>query len=164
MHKKAAMELSVTAIVVLILAIVMLGLGLGFIRGMFGKVSTQLEQQVAAEPEPSAPTGAFPITLSRESLITHAGDKEIIKVGLYNPSNESWLTISPTISCTPPLNGITVDANPKNVEQGQSVIFNLLSTIPSSAPNTYLCQVQIERADATTIPNYEKDFTIKIVQ
>ena len=46
--KKGAMSLSVTAIVVLIMAIVMLGLGLGFIRGMFGKVSVQFEEQVAA--------------------------------------------------------------------------------------------------------------------
>src|SRR3989338_9453323 len=89
-QKKGAIELSVTAIIVLILAIVMLGLGLGFIRGMFGKVSTQLEQQVAAEPEPAIPTGTIPITLSRESIVTNAGDKEVIKVGVFNPSDTVW--------------------------------------------------------------------------
>ena len=79
MNKKAAIELSVTAIVILILAIVILGLGLGFIRGMFGKVSTQFEQQIAAEPEPPTPSTADPLTLSRESIISHAGDTEVVK-------------------------------------------------------------------------------------
>ena len=67
-NKKAALELSVTAIVVLILAIVMLGLGLGFVRGMFGKVSTSFNEQIAMEPEAPKPSGSRPITLSRESL------------------------------------------------------------------------------------------------
>lgn len=90
MSKKGAMELSVTAIVILILAIVMLGLGLGFIRGMFGKVATQFEQQIATEPEPPAASGSEPITLSRESIITRAGEPEVLKVDVYNPSDGNW--------------------------------------------------------------------------
>ena len=90
MKKRAAIELSVTAIVVLILAIVILGLGLGFIRGMFGKVSTTFEQQVATEPEPPKGSPVEPITLSRESIITGAGQTEVLKVGIYNPTDSDW--------------------------------------------------------------------------
>ncbi len=89
-NKKAAIELSVTAIVILILAIVILGLGLGFIRGMFGKVSTQFEQQIATEPEPPTVSAAEPLTLSRESIITNAGSTEVLKVGIYNPTSRDW--------------------------------------------------------------------------
>ena len=88
--KKAAIELSVTAIVILILAIVILGLGLGFIRGMFGKVATQFEQQIAVEPEPPTTSASYPITLSRESMITNAGNSEVLKVGVYNPTSRDW--------------------------------------------------------------------------
>ena len=42
MAKKGAFQLSVNAIVVLILAIVLLGLGLGFVKGMFGKTRTSI--------------------------------------------------------------------------------------------------------------------------
>ena len=154
MKKKGSLSLSVNAIVILILAIVMLGLGLGFIRGMFGKVSTQIEQQVSAEPEPPVPTASNPITLSRESIITNSGDKEVLKVSAYNPTNETWTSQKPSITCT----GLAIDqsANAKNIEQGTFATFNLLLTIPSSAPDTNLCQMAMK--------NYEKDLTIKIVE
>jgi hypothetical protein len=154
MKKKASLSLSVNAIVVLILAIVMLGLGLGFIRGMFSKVSTQVEQQVAAEPEPHIPTASNTITLSREIVITHAGDKEVMKISTFNPTNETWSSVTPTLSC----DGLNIDqsANEKNVGQGKFATFNLLLTIPSSAPNTYLCQMSIK--------GYAKDMAIKIIE
>lgn len=90
-NKKAAIELSVTAIVILILAIVILGLGLGFIRGMFGKVATQFEQQIAAEPEPPTTSGSDPLTLSRETIITNSGNTEVLKVAIYNPTSRDWV-------------------------------------------------------------------------
>ena len=38
-NKKGALELSINAIVIVILAMTLLGLGLGFVRGMFGKIT-----------------------------------------------------------------------------------------------------------------------------
>ncbi len=152
MKKKASLSLSVNAIIVLILAIVMLGLGLGFIKGMFGMVSTQVEQQIATEPEPYIPIASNPITLSREMIITHAGDKEVMKVSTFNPTNEAWSSVAPAISCENL--EVAQSANPKNVEQGKFITFNLILTIPSSPPNTYLCQMSIK--------GYTKDMAIKI--
>ena len=40
-NRKAALQLSINAIVVLILAITILGLGLGFIKGQFGALEKQ---------------------------------------------------------------------------------------------------------------------------
>lgn len=155
--KKASLSLSVNAIVILILAIVMLGLGLGFIRGMFGKVSTQIGEAVAAEREPSIPSATEPITLSREMIITNSGDKEVMKVSTFNPTNAAWSAVKPVISCLDLTIGANdQSANPKTVNQGEFVTFNLLFTVPSSAPNTHLCQMSIE--------DYSKDMTIKIVE
>lgn len=92
MKRRAAIELSVTAIVILILAIVMLGLGLGFVRGMFGKISTQIEEQISTEPEPPIPTASNPITLSREKIITHPKEVNVLKIGVYNPTNYNWVS------------------------------------------------------------------------
>ncbi|MBW2974972.1 hypothetical protein KY366_04610 [Candidatus Woesearchaeota archaeon] len=158
-RKKASLSLSVNAIVVLILAIVMLGLGLGFIRGMFGKVSTQIEQQIAAEPEPYAPTASNPITLSRESLITHSGDKEVIKVSTFNPTDGAWSGVIPSIRC----DSLAINdqsANARNIDQGEFVTFNLLLTVPASVPDTYLCQMNM----TGIIEDYVKDMTIKIME
>jgi len=155
MGRKASLSLSVNAIVVLILAIVMLGLGLGFIRGMFGKVSTQIEEQIAAEPEPAIPSGEIPVTLSRESIVTHAGDKEVLKVSAFNPSNQTWFSKRPGINCTE-LSLKEPESNSKTINQGELGTFTILINIPSTPPNTYLCQTNME--------GYEKDFTIKITK
>jgi hypothetical protein len=161
-NKKGSLSLSVNAIVVLILAIVMLGLGLGFIRGMFSKVSTQVEQQVSAEPEPSIPSGSIPITLSRENVITRAGEKEIIKVSVYNPTDAPWTSVKPQLLCDTSSAISTINdasaqsANTKSIAQGTFTTYNLLVGIPSAAPSTYLCQMNMS--------NYVKDLTIKIIE
>jgi len=41
-HKKGGLQISINAIVILILAITVLGIGLGFIRGMFSQTIGQL--------------------------------------------------------------------------------------------------------------------------
>jgi len=83
--KKGAISLSVNAIVILILAIVMLGLGVTFIKNMFGKASVQIEQMISQEPDPQVPYLSDPITLSREHIITTAGGtQQVLKVSVYN--------------------------------------------------------------------------------
>ena len=91
MAKKGALELSVSGIVVLILAIAFLGLGLGFVKGMFGKVSVSFEEQISREPEPASPTADFPITLSRENIKTNPGETEVIKIAVLNPTGSDWI-------------------------------------------------------------------------
>ncbi len=46
MNRKAALELSITAIVVLIIAITVLGLGIGFIKKQFGESGKIIEEQL----------------------------------------------------------------------------------------------------------------------
>jgi len=155
--RKGAIALSVSAIVILILAIVILGLGLGFIRGMFGKVSKQIEQQIDTEPEPPNPSANSAITLSRESIITYAGSKEVVKVSAYNPTNETWTSAAPAITCDAPLTITSQEVNARTINQGDLETFNLLFGIPQGAPaDTYLCQIGLN--------NYQQDLTIKVVE
>ncbi|MFH1212231.1 MAG: hypothetical protein V1659_04890, partial [Candidatus Woesearchaeota archaeon] len=63
--RKGSLSLSTEAIVILIMAVVMLGLGLTFVRGAFSKVTGSLDEATATEPEPQSPTVSDPITLSK---------------------------------------------------------------------------------------------------
>ena len=163
MKKRASLSLSVNAIVVLILAIVMLGLGLGFIRGMFGKVSTQVETQIATEPEPHIPTSANMITLSREMIITHAGEQEVMKTSIFNPTNNTWDSKRPGIACGGSFL-VSSSSNPKTIAQGEFETFDLLLDIPGdSPPDTHLCQLGINLTDSPGF-DYQKDMTIKIIE
>ncbi len=142
-NKKAALELSVTAIVVLILAIVMLGLGLGFVRGMFGKVTTTFEEQIATEPEPPKPSASDPITLSKGRVIVHPGDTAVVKVSLYNPTNAAYAAFVPATTCT----GITINtiaAASRAVPVAEFRTWSMVFTVPSTqAAATALCQVTL---------------------
>lgn len=160
-NRKAAFELSVTAIVILILAIVMLGLGLGFIRGMFGKVATQFEQQIASEPEPPTPSASNPLTLSRESIITNSGGSEVLKVGVYNPTSLEWKADETVVNVSCSNMGLEPEVNKRTIRQGESDTFNLLFTTLKNTPEkTYLCYVYI--GTNSTDPFFTKDFTIRI--
>src|SRR3989338_3235835 len=153
--KRGSLSLSVNAIVVLILAVTMLGLSLGFIRGMFGKASNMVTSQVEQEPEPAASSGFQPITLSRENVISRAGNKETIKVSVFNPSSSPLADAKPTIACSNL--GATAVSNPRTIEAGQAANFVVVLDVAAAA-NTYLCRVSV------TGISYQKDMTIKIEQ
>ena len=89
--KKAAIQLSVNAIVILLIAIIFLSLGLAFITGMFSKTAVKFEELLSKEPEPPAANANTPVTISRESIISEPGDNEVVKVNIFNPTNKNWV-------------------------------------------------------------------------
>lgn len=91
MNKKGAMELSVGAIVVLILAITFLSIGLIFVKGMLGKMFMRFDEQISQEPEPPVPTLSHYITLSRNPIKTKQDTAEVIKISILNPSEKDWI-------------------------------------------------------------------------
>lgn len=141
--KKGALELSVNSIVVLIIAVVVLGLILTFIYSTFGNVTTSIEERIGNEPEAAEPGGDEPITLSRETIITHISDQEVMKVGIYNPSTGSWTGTSIDISC-PGATGIVLDKqfNGKNLVSGEFLTGTLLFKVGAVSPQKYLCSAK----------------------
>lgn len=89
--KKSSMELSISAIVTLVIAITFLSLGLVFMKGMLGKMFSQFDEQISKEPEPPSPTSSHHITLSRNPIITKQSTVEVIKLSLLNPSQKDWI-------------------------------------------------------------------------
>jgi hypothetical protein len=85
--KKGDLNLSINAIVVLILAITMLGLGLGFMRNIFGgataefqKVGGTVEKQMIDQMRESNKI----VDLSRPKVKLKIGDKDSIYIGFKN--------------------------------------------------------------------------------
>jgi len=89
-NKKGAMEISVGAIVVLIMAITFLSLGLVFMKGMLGKMFSKFDEQISQEPDPPKPSLSYPVTLSRNPVKTKEGEVEVIKISVLNPSQKDW--------------------------------------------------------------------------
>ncbi len=89
--KRGSMELSIGAIVTLIIAITFLSLGLVFIKGMLGKMFSRFDEQISEEPEPPSPTTSNNIQLSRNPIITEQETVEVIKLSVLNPSKDNWI-------------------------------------------------------------------------
>lgn len=92
--KKAAMELSINAIVIVVLAFTLLGLGLVFIRSQFkniGDTSSQVTEQVKQQILDDLRTGnkrlSFPVTelklASNEDTLISIGVKNVLSDPLY---------------------------------------------------------------------------------
>jgi hypothetical protein len=87
MHKKAALELSINAIVIVILAMTLLGLGLGFVRNMFrdiGDTTTQVQDQMKEQILDDLRRGDKKLSFPSQRLDIEGGEEEVIAVGVKN--------------------------------------------------------------------------------
>ena len=87
MRKKASLNLSINAIVVIILAITMLGLGLGFMRNTFGGVSDQFKtvsEQMKQEMIESLRGSTEGVKLSAYEVSVPRGGESTIYIGVKN--------------------------------------------------------------------------------
>lgn len=99
MNKKAALELSINAIVVLILAITILGLGIGFIRSQFGalgkqftEVSSEIRSQLIEKIKESGDLLVF----NRAELEAGIGKKDVFYIGVKNTASNPNSATDPT--------------------------------------------------------------------
>ncbi len=157
-RKKGSMELSINAIVILIIAMTVLGLGITFIRSMFksatGKLATGIENVDLAE-QPSADK---PITMP-QTIEASRGGTVGVNIGFYNAGDQE-ITAQPAITnvCkgtyipappAPPTPAETttqplIIAANVSVAAGTSTAFQTQITPPSSAKvTTYICTVSV---------------------
>ena len=91
-NKRASLEISIQAIVIVVLAMTLLGLGLGFIRGMFKNVGGLTEQvtedvrnKIGKQLIESDEKVAFP----RSQVSIKRGEAVILDVGIRNKGNDN---------------------------------------------------------------------------
>jgi hypothetical protein len=89
-NKRASLELSIRAIVIVILAMTLLGLGLGFVRNMFqdiGGITTdvteQIKEQITAQLRTSGEKLSFPATVALSR-----GELKTLIIGVQNTGSE----------------------------------------------------------------------------
>jgi len=133
MNKKGAMQLSINMIVILIIAVVILGLALGFINGMFGKMTDQFDVE---EPNPATATASNPITMSRGSNIkAGAGEKITVKWSVYCDSDLNCIDVDLVgITCADSSDSTIpkTQSIPKTILFGESDIILTILDIPDS--------------------------------
>jgi hypothetical protein len=86
-RQKASLNLSINAIVILILAITMLGLGLSFMKGLFGKTTGQLEEvgeSIKDQMIEQLRKSNAKLTFDREDISIKQGSAKDVYFGIKN--------------------------------------------------------------------------------
>ena len=164
MHKKADLRLSIRAIVILILAITMLGLGLAFIRGTFLKTTEQfaevagaVEEQIVEEIK--SKTQKLYIRGEPE-IVMKRGETKRTFYGLANILDDDN-TFKMYPRCTKSIGGLTEDEisitlgviDTEEVVAGELVILPFIITIGTDAKlDTYSCEMTITTLEPTGAP------------
>ncbi len=171
-NKKGALELSINAVVVIIIAIVMLGLALTFIRSIFGGVIEQFEtvsDEVQKQMEETLRASTKKATLSTTSLDMKPGDSKKIYLGINNylaadvpfcitcPNcKESTCGSGRTLTCTAYEVGETecesavsiTNPDQKTVLRGKIDVIPITIKVKSNAPSdTYLIPIEVYGED-----------------
>jgi|WetSurMetagenome_2_1015567.scaffolds.fasta_scaffold798837_1 hypothetical protein len=153
MNKKGSMELSVNSIVILVIAIVMMGLILTFVKTKFNQLNI-----AADEPEPFTPSAGEPITLSKGSISIVQGGKIPIKIGIYNDDSSPLTNVVPIFNCTDSLT-ITATVLEQNIAPKESKVFGAILKA-EGVKNQYVCNLCVAYATTpstciTTAPSKE---------
>jgi hypothetical protein len=131
MNKKGSMELSVNSIVILVIAIVMLGLILGFVRSKF----SQLDNKIGID-EPDAPTASASqtFTMSRNQITVNPGEELGLKFGVYADTNISSDTLIRFVcGATNWIKPGAIGTTGKNITEGNSGTYSAVLKVPGSA-------------------------------
>jgi hypothetical protein len=160
-NKKASMELSVNAIVVLVIAIVIMGLILGFIRSKFNQIGDDLQTK---EPDAPPASASAPITFSTDMKVITAGESAIVKVNVYNGgtaiANNNRLAAA--VTCTPAAGAglvITTSSAQRTINVGEQQSYTISIAAARTTPkNTHICTIT-----NSVVALGSADLTIKVV-
>ncbi len=90
-NKRASLEISIQAIVIVVLAMTLLGLGLGFIRGMFKNIQGTTEDVTDTVKQrilDDLITGDKKVSFPKTEVVIDKGGSQILTVGVRNKKNE----------------------------------------------------------------------------
>lgn len=145
-NKKASMELSINSIVILVIAIVMMGLILGFIRTKFSEVGGNL---VANEPEPQAADNDDKMTLSREMISTIPGGQAILKINIFNPTAFDITGAKPDVICSGLSKPVTIQTpTAKTIASGTTMSYIITISVAKTEGRgkSALCTINVAGA------------------
>ena len=169
--KKADLNLSVQAIVILIFAVIMLGLGLGLINFIFGSAREKVSQSLSVTELAVQPTTDKPVTIETKVSVKFK-DQKNVQIGFYNFKSQTLYTVTPKIAKCVTSKGAPVDAvslpvvpalSKDKVDAGTAeawgTILNIESDQPTGdftaatytgtlAPGNYICSLGVYACSA----------------
>lgn len=131
LNKRASLEIGVNTIVILVIAMVLLGLGIAFIKGLFGKL-TDLPEQIDTSGWNTPPTASEPIQLNPPSIELKSGDDKAVEVGVYNKES-SMRNFTIDIKTCSKGEIPVVESVMQQIEGGQSGGFKVIITAKNKA-------------------------------
>ena len=158
LHKKGSLELSINAIVILIMAITMLGLGLGFMKGLFSKTTGQLEkvgEDIKNQMVEQLRSSSAKLTLNEEDITIKRGETKEIYFGIKNVEDDLG-AFNIVVDCpnnlanppAPPLEPTTFDSS-RSLKKGEVDVQKMIINAPASAiPTTHSCELELIRGDS----------------
>ena len=177
-NKRASLEISIQAIVIVVLAMTLLGLGLGFIRGMFKNISSTTEDVtdvVRQRVLDDLISGDKKISFPKTDVNIDKGGSQILTVGLRNKKDTTLHYKIRFIPISDPTGNVfTVDTPPwfqfaqnqvYTVAAAESEVRNIRLSIPTSvASGSYFLTFDIVDDDLSPPDNIyaQKDFFIVV--
>ena len=176
LNKKASLELSIRTIVIIILAMTLLGLGLGFIRntfsdisGLSGDVSEQIRQQIQDDLITNDKKLSFPKT----EVKIDKGKSEILTVGIRNKQDEILSykmkftphSVPDGVDLNEPITWFQYREDMQELSSSESDISKIRLNVPKNAKTgSYLLSFDVVKInDDETTENYAtKDLFIVI--
>ena len=92
-NKRASLEISIQAIVIVVLAMTLMGLGLGFIKGMFGRINPLTEdvtEHVKQQVLEDLRTGDKKISFPQTEVVIERGSSKVITLGIKNKETSAF--------------------------------------------------------------------------
>ncbi|PIN79228.1 hypothetical protein COV14_00385 [Candidatus Woesearchaeota archaeon CG10_big_fil_rev_8_21_14_0_10_33_12] len=144
MNKKG-ITLSINMVVILILAIVTLGIALGFITGTMQRFIDRFKEFPILEIEPTLgdPISFIPSDIQR-------GRDNKMTIGFYNNEQDDVPnTVIPQITCEG-ISEVTVKASGLNIPVGSWERYSALVSVPKDTPSElYSCTLTISQTEKT---------------
>ena len=148
MDKKGSMQLGINAIVILIMALAILGLGMTFITKLFGGSSNKFSNIIDSSELPFNADSSNPLMFEATDVTVKAGKNTKLKAAVYNfLSGEAEVIIGDTegkyFVCQGDENGdIIMLSGMQTVSSGEQGAFALIIKAGDTAETgTYICTV-----------------------
>jgi len=158
--RSASMELGINAIVIIVLAMLILSLGIGFIRNLITKGSQNFGSAIDNAELENPADAANPVTIDK-TVQVKAGKTAKIKIGFYN-INSGALTIAPMLDAECEKN-FNLSSGVQTVPQGEARGYVAVLTADTGLTGTHVCTVEFQDTSTPPVSIASKQFFIDIV-
>lgn len=155
MNKKAALSLGITTIVYLVIAMIIIGSGIAFVRGVFEMGEDTLGNAMPADDIGLNPTSDNRFVMGSNSITVSRGETTTVQAAVYNTDNvERQFEIHLTEGeCVPNIEEaasegaekplLTLESPPASVSPGESTGFRAILSVEQEVKDqTYICSLR----------------------